>query len=444
MGSVQERRIYRALRDEYGEKLTGPDGAPVMPDRDDRDTWPVVWLGRYVDSTGKERTRTFEEAKHKGRGRQPATAERRAWKWVHEQEAKVDQGRDEPRTLAKLTVGALADEWLESRGGEVKASTARRYRQLVETHIRPRWGRTPVSKVDRAGVRSWVAGLGRPAADRDALAASTIRQTFVVFNAVMERAVTDSGLPSNPCRGVKPPRLPSKAERGMRALTEPEVWALAGEAGHYGAMVAALAWAGLRFGEAAALQVGDLSVVTTIDEDGVETARGALRVSKTLSEVGGTLVESTPKTEGSARTVPVPAWLTAELVGLCEGRDESARLFTAPEGGEVRLRNFRRAFDLAVKRAGITAKGGTAVRPHDLRHTCASLHIDAGTPAKVLSELLGHSSIAITLDRYGHLYPGTAAAWVDVLGERAEASRAEWRRNELGAAVIPLPSVGAV
>ena len=108
------------------------------------------------------------------------------------------------------------------------------------------------------------------------------------------------------------------------------------------------------------------------------------------------------------------------------------RLFTAPQGGPLRARNWRtRVFDVAVKRAGLASQQrGDMLRPHDLRHTCASLHIKHGTPPKVLSDMLGHASVAITLDRYGHLYPGDAHLYVDRLGEVALAARADYLRTD--------------
>ena len=82
------------------------------------------------------------------------------------------------------------------------------------------------------------------------------------------------------------------------------------------------------------------------------------------------------------------------------------------------------------------------LRPHDLRHTCASLHIKHGTPPKVLSEMLGHASVAITLDRYGHLYPGDVHQYVGRLGEIAIAARADYLRTSRPAAPPNNPGEG--
>lgn len=99
-----------------------------------------------------------------------------------------------------------------------------------------------------------------------------------------------------------------------------------------------------------------------------------------------------------------------ELLGLVSA---------APGGGYLRGSNFRRRmWAPAVKRAGLAP-----LRLHDLRHTCASLAIAAGADIKVLQRMLGHSSAALTLDRYGHLMPGQAEAVAARLDQLARAAR---------------------
>ena len=118
---------------------------------------------------------------------------------------------------------------------------------------------------------------------------------------------------------------------------------------------------------------------------------------------------------------------------------------TAPGGGPLGIGNWRtRVFDPGVRAAGIAGQvKGDVLRPHDLRHTCASLHIRSGTPPKVLSVMLGHASVAITLDRYGHLYPDDAHTYVDRLSELAVESRADWVRTGASRRVLELaPAAG--
>jgi integrase len=228
-------------------------------------------------------------------------------------------------------------------------------------------------------------------------------------------------------------RLPSRSEHDkLQALDERQVWSLADAAAQQRLAVLTLAWCGLRFGELAALRVRSLDML-----------RRELRVAATLSELSGRLTEGPPKTEGSVRTVPGSAWLVEELAGLMTCKGPEDWLFTAAEGGPLRSGNWRgRVFDPAVRRAGIADQvRGDMLRPHDLRHTCASLHIKHGTPPKVLSMKLGHASVAITLDRYGHLYPGDAQEYVDRLGEVAIAARAEYLRDGGGAISEPISLV---
>ena len=99
--------------------------------------------------------------------------------------------------------------------------------------------------------------------------------------------------------------------------------------------------------------------------------------------------------------------------------DPEGYVFGAPDGGPLwRRSNFsRRIFQPAVERAGLNREGLTPLRIHDLRHTSASLAIEAGAHPKSIQALLGHSSITTTLDRYGHLLPGMDEALAERMDE---------------------------
>ena len=89
-----------------------------------------------------------------------------------------------------------------------------------------------------------------------------------------------------------------------------------------------------------------------------------------------------------------------DLARLVAGRPQDAFVFTAPQGGVLRVRNFRRAgFEPAVKAAGLPR-----ITPHAHRHTAASLAIAAGANAKVVQTMLGHKSATMTLDLSGYLF----------------------------------------
>ncbi|MBA8825170.1 integrase [Saccharopolyspora lacisalsi] len=159
--------------------------------------------------------------------------------------------------------------------------------------------------------------------------------------------------------------------------------------GSYGLIVRFLVCTGLRWAELAALTVGR-----------VDLTRRRVLVAESVTEVNGEVVWGTPKTH-ERRSVPLPRFLAEELTERVIGRASDALLFTAPHGGVLRVRNFRRAvFDAAVRDVG-----PEGFHPHELRHTAASLAIASGADVKIVQQMLGHKTATMTLDLYGHLFP---------------------------------------
>lgn len=115
--------------------------------------------------------------------------------------------------------------------------------------------------------------------------------------------------------------------------------------------------------------------------------------------------------------------------------DPDALVFTTQEGSPLRNSNFRRrVWQPALTDAGLPH----GLRIHDLRHTCASLLIAQGAHPKAVQVHLGHSSISVTMDRYGHLFPSDMEALAAALdGVRSRAHAAQMRTND-GPAVVEL------
>jgi len=171
----------------------------------------------------------------------------------------------------------------------------------------------------------------------------------------------------------------------------------------------------LRAGEVAALRVGR-----------VDPLHGRLQIAESVEVVDGKLVYGPSKTY-SHRSVPIPGHLAAELVEHLEGRpgDPEALVFTAADGGPLCHSNFyRRYFKPAVHRAGLEPR----TRFHDLRHPAAALVINEGAHLLAVKERLGHSTIQVTADRYGHLFPSLEAALTDRLDAAYAAAIADRSR----------------
>jgi integrase len=163
-------------------------------------------------------------------------------------------------------------------------------------------------------------------------------------------------------------------------------------------------------------------------------AQPARLLASFAPEVGAVARRSRVPTSGPGcartawRTVPVPRFLAREITAAITGKNADALVFTMPGGSILRLSNWRRsAFLPARARAGLSAR----FRIHDLRYTAASLMIQAGYPLKMLQEIMGHVSITMTLDLYGHLYPGDMDRYADRLDSAAdEAGKAKTRPDD--------------
>lgn len=314
--------------------------------------------------------------------------------------AKVEQIKD--RLKAQQPVNdsrALLDDytalWLDSTldGSDRKPATRRLYRNLAEKHIiGSAVGAMPLRKVLPRHVERWVANL-RTAG----LSQSTVRQTYIVLRAIFDTAVRDQLLASNPAAAVPRPRV---AQHESEHLTAEQVARLldAAQSSRYGILFDFLANTGLRRGEALALRWQDVDLV-----------RNTLQVRATLARVDGKLVRLPPKTTSSRRNVPLSA-RAAEILRNARQRQladqksvdpwwtDTGFVFTTEAGEPCDPRNALRALKSAATHAGLPN-----VSLHTLRHTAATLMLLNNVPLKVVSEILGHSSITITADIYGHV-----------------------------------------
>lgn len=177
----------------------------------------------------------------------------------------------------------------------------------------------------------------------------------------------------------------------------------------YRAVVLLGAYGGLRAGELFGLKASR-----------IDFTRGSVRIVETIVEVDGKLhLEQKPKTRAGTRTVPLPSIILEALAAHLRAynRQPDEFVFTAPEGGPVRLAAFRsRQWLPAIKRGGLEH-----LRIHDLRHTAVSLWIAAGASPKEIAARAGHTSVSVVLDRYGHLYEDAHTPVNDALDAMARA-----------------------
>jgi len=143
--------------------------------------------------------------------------------------------------------------------------------------------------------------------------------------------------------------------------------------------------------------------VLALEWDDVDLKHKTLIVNKQLQYLPGKgLIVKTPKTRSSIRTLPLPR---VALEALLEQREKAsgALIFATGNGTHFSPRNILRHFQLTLAKMGIPK-----IPFHNLRHSCASYHLAVGTNPKIVQELLGHSSVTVTLNKYSHLLPGVS------------------------------------
>jgi integrase len=310
------------------------------------------------------------------------------------------------------TVGEYLARWLcDSVRGTVRISTFERHEQIIRAHLAPAFGRMKLKTLTPAHVRA----LHREKLDMG-LAPATVRKIHSTLHKALSQAVAD-GLISRNAADVKAPR-PAPDE--MRPLSEAEARTFldaARETGDRFEPLYVLAiTTGLRRGELLGLRWDD-----------ADLERGTLRVGRALVREGGRHVVGETKTKRGRRRVNLTprtvAALKAHRKRQLEERMKLAGLhadhgliFASRTGTPVIPEHLvKRSFKPLLKKAGLPE-----IRFHDLRHTCATLLLGRAVHPKIVQELLGHATIAMTLDTYSHYLPSmgdqASGAMGDALG----------------------------
>lgn len=324
----------------------------------------------------------------------PTLAAARAWR----ADAQVAIRRGELGAQSTLTLDEASASWLEgAKGGAIrnrsgdpyKPSVLREYEGSLRRHLLPALGPRRLSAITRLEVQELADELLASGLDP-----STVRNALMPLRVIYRRAVSRSVVSLNPTQNLELPAPRGKRERfaspreaeqlitALRLADRP-LWATA-------------LFAGLRRGELVALQQED-----------VDLQAGVISVRRSWDPREG-FIET--NSGAGRRRVPIASVLAGHLAGLRAESPGEGFVFAGPGGGPMNA-------DAAVARArrDWTKAGLDPILLHECRHSFASLMIAAGVNPKALSTYIGHSSIAITLDRYGHLMPGNEADAADRL-----------------------------
>ena len=321
-----------------------------------------------------------------------------------------------------------ADRWLEGAAGSLKASTVEFYRSTLKRYVYPALGARMVSSIRRADCRALVAGCRAKG-----LAVSTVRGAARSLSVVLSAAVEYELLPANPAL-----RLGKYLRRGDEPEAEPDPFtredaellvAVAAECfPEWHAWVLTGLRTGLRAGELLGLQWGD-----------VDWRGRYLRVTRSI--VRGQL--TTPKNHQRRRVDMSPQlravlrrWRALQSAAwLARGSARPTWIFPSSRGTPLDESKMRKALHQVLDRAGLHRRG-----PHQMRHTFASLLLQAGVPITYVSRQLGHRDSAITLRVYAHWLPETGAEkGVDRLDDATSRNLYATRASAVGESDPPKP-----
>lgn len=308
---------------------------------------------------------------------------RDAREFLHSIESSKSSGTFVDPADAKAKISELGTAWLTGQS-HLKPSSLRPVDSAWRTHVSPAWGTRSIGTIKHSEVQAWVTKLTAT------LSPTTVLRAYGVLAGILDVAVKDRRLTSNPARGVN---LPRKTGKRKVYLTHAQVARLATAAGRHELLVYTLAYTGLRWGEMTGLRVRD-----------VDPLQRRLNINENAVMVGTEVIVGTPKTHTS-RSVPYPPFIAEDIETLLSSRTSSESLLFGDGFDHMRLPNSRDGwFANAVKRAQADDPNFPRVTPHGLRHSAASLAISAGANVKAVQRMLGHASAAMTLDVYGELF----------------------------------------
>jgi len=312
---------------------------------------------------------------------------------------------------SKLSLGEWLSQWLESYVSiHTTPRTRESYRYIIKTHLLPALGSIPLNQLrpqhllncyGRALVQGRVDGKG-------GLSARSVLYHHRILSEALSHAVKMGYVARNVAEVVEPPR-PDRAKVSTLSRSDIDWFLDTARNTPYYVFYCTLLYTGLRRGELLALKWRNLDL-----------DHGTLHVAESAYKLGnGEYVVKEPKTPHSRRPVALPPSLSELLKYYREQQTEAmARLgtsltedgfvFTRPDGKPLDPNLVSRSFGKMIKNAGLPH-----IRLHDLRHTHATMMLEAGVHPKVVSERLGHASIGITLDTYSHVLPGLQEAAAD-------------------------------
>lgn len=317
--------------------------------------------------------------------------EERGYEFVNGNENKLKRKNKKHNFIFK----DIAEEWLGNKKDIVKEATYVRYRYLYERYIGSQFGSVRVKMLDLSKIENYILTKQRMGTN-EGLAEKTIQDILLVYHSIVRYGIEQKYLPIESVNDT-PKKKSVKTNRKQTTILLPqeriklEQFILSKEEiRHFGIIVAM--YTGIRIGELCALKWGDIDLNNGIIY--INHTLQRLHDYTNISETKTKIVISTPKTFSSARSIPLSSFLMEKLKFFESSADHYILTNTdKPEEPRSYLYFYKRQLSLC---------GLPEYTFHAIRHTFATRCIEEGVDVKALSEILGHSNVKITMNRYVH------------------------------------------
>jgi len=344
------------------------------------------WEGRYIAGRRPDGQAVYRSVY--------ADSYQKVKKKLGDEKTKLTEQR---RISCHMTVHALCLEWLGMVRSSVKESTFDRYSLLVNKHIVPQLGTVRIERLTVNHISGFINNkLEKGRIDGNGgLSPRTVRNIVIVLKAVLRQAGLEYGL-NSPTANLK---LPKADRPGIRLLSDSNITALEANCrqtpdnGNLGLLLCM--YTGMRLGEACAVRWSDIDW----NNSELRIRKTVQRLSRRGNDNGAKtrLTISSPKTSNAERIIPLPSGIVGELKRLADTQDRDAFILTGLVSRFMDPRTFQNRFKRKQEELHIEP-----VNFHAIRHTFASQCIRKGFDVKTLSEILGHSTVQLTLDFYVH------------------------------------------
>lgn len=287
-----------------------------------------------------------------------------------------------------ITTGEWADKWLKTFKTNIAHNTYTRYEGIIDNQLKPYLGKIPLGKVKLDMVQAMINELGQSKSP------ATIKKIKDVMHQIFEQAIKSQYISFNPVNGVDVPKLKQETRKPIPQEHIKSIVEFC-KCYQHGDLIMTLLYTGMRRGEILALTAGDIDMENM-----------TIRVTKAVEFIQNNPRVKEPKTPKSIRTIPILECLKPYLKKALEGKKDNDIVFCDKSGNIYNMMAIRRLFiDFNEKYNAYLENDEESVyfTMHQFRHTFCTLLYNAGVDVKMAQDILGHSSVSVTLGIYTHL-----------------------------------------